>query len=171
MVIVRKSVVGLSDASLSHFLRQAMRSVRLRGSVNVLLTTDAEMKRLNLRFRGKNSATDVLSFPPIAPLPTDFAGDIAISSQIAARNARRLGHSPVQEVKILALHGLMHLAGYDHERDNGTMARKEQRLRKTLKLPVGLIERSRRVPLGAQARRAVQNQSQSLRALVARRQR
>src|SRR5207248_10903889 len=112
------------------------------GWVNVLLTSNNEMRSLNLRFRGKNTPTDVLSFSPIAPLPVRFAGDIAISAEMAARNARNLGHSPAEEVKILALHGVMHLAGYDHERDNGEMARKEQGLRKSLGLPVSLTERT-----------------------------
>lgn len=142
MVIVRKSVVGLTEASLTRFVRQAARAVALPGWVNVLLTTNNEMRSLNLRFRGKNTPTDVLSFSPIAPLPVRFAGDIAISAEMAARNARNLGHSPAEEVKILALHGVMHLAGYDHEGDSAVMARKEQRLRRSLNLPMGLIERT-----------------------------
>jgi probable rRNA maturation factor len=142
MVIVRKSVVGLTEASLTRFVRQAARAVALPGWVNVLLTTNNEMRSLNLRFRGKNTPTDVLSFSPIAPLPVRFAGDIAISAEMAARNARNLGHSPAEEVKILALHGVMHLAGYDHEGDSAVMARKEQRLRRSLSLPMGLIERT-----------------------------
>jgi|GraSoiStandDraft_24_1057298.scaffolds.fasta_scaffold55859_2 probable rRNA maturation factor len=142
MVIVRKSVVGLTEASLTRFVRQAARAVALPGWVNVLLTTNNEMRSLNLRFRGKNTPTDVLSFSPIAPLPVRFAGDIAISAEMAARNARNLGHSPAEEVKILALHGVMHLAGYDHEGESAVMARKEQRLRRSLNLPMGLIERT-----------------------------
>jgi probable rRNA maturation factor len=142
MVIVRKSVVGLTEASLTRFVRQAARAVALPGWVNVLLTTNNEMRSLNLRFRGKNTPTDVLSFSPIAPLPIRFAGDIAISAEMAARNARNLGHSPAEEVKILALHGVMHLAGYDHEGESAVMARKEQRLRRSLNLPMGLIERT-----------------------------
>ena len=142
MVIVRKSVVGLTEASLTRFVRQAARAVALPGWVNVLLTTNNEMRSLNLRFRGKNTPTDVLSFSPLAPLPVRFAGDIAISAEMAARNARNLGHSPAEEVKILALHGVMHLAGYDHEGESAVMARKEQRLRRSLNLPMGLIERT-----------------------------
>jgi probable rRNA maturation factor len=142
MVIIKKSVAGLTEASLTHFVRHAARVVRLRGSVTVLLTTNNEMRSLNLRFRGKSAPTDVLSFPPLSPLPVGFAGDIAISAEMAAQNARRFGHSAADEVRILALHGLMHLAGYNHECDSGTMARKEQRLRKSLHLPIGLIERN-----------------------------
>jgi probable rRNA maturation factor len=72
----------------------------------------------------------------------DFAGDVAISAEIAARNARLLGHTTAEEIRILTLHGLLHLAGYDHERDDGEMERMEARLRKSFGLPVGLIERS-----------------------------
>lgn len=142
MVIIKKSVAGLTEASLTYFVRQAARVVQLQGLVTVLLTTNNEMRSLNLRFRGKSAPTDVLSFPPLPTLPVGFAGDIAISADMAAQNARRLGHSAADEVRILVLHGLMHLAGYDHERDNGAMARKEHRLRKSLHLPVGLIERN-----------------------------
>ena len=99
------------------------------------------MRILNARFRGKRQATDVLSFPG-PEFVKDFAGDIAISLDIAARNARSLRHSVGDEVRILVLHGLLHLAGYDHETDNGKMARREKILRKKLGLPSGLIERS-----------------------------
>jgi probable rRNA maturation factor len=116
--------------------------VRLRGEVNVLVTSSAELRQLNRRFRGKNKSTDVLSFPAASGLMDDLAGDVAISAEIAAKNAALLRHSTAAEVRILALHGVLHLAGYDHERDHGEMARKEQRLRRSLGLPVGLIERS-----------------------------
>ena len=99
------------------------------------------MRQLNAQFRGKDYATDVLSFPP----PTfveGFSGDIAVSADSAARNAHALGHSVADEVKILVLHGVLHLAGYDHESDNGQMAEKELRLRRKLGLPVALIERA-----------------------------
>jgi probable rRNA maturation factor len=99
---------------------------------------------LNRRFRGKNKPTDVLSFPAIPGLMRGFAGDVAISAEIAARNARRLGHTAAEEIEILALHAVLHLAGYDHEQDNGEMERKEAHLRKSLGLPVGLIERRER---------------------------
>jgi probable rRNA maturation factor len=109
--------------------------------VNVLVTTNRKMQALNSRFRKKDAATDVLSFPA-APNPgTEIAGDIAISAEMAVRNAKRWGHSEVEEIKILALHGILHLAGFDHERDNGEMAREEARLRNTLGLPAALIER------------------------------
>ncbi len=100
------------------------------------------MRQLNRRFRRKDKATDVLSFPAGNQFSELSAGDLAISAQIAAANARRMGHSTSNEIKVLILHGMLHLAGYDHETDNGEMAREEQRLRKSLGLPTALIERS-----------------------------
>ena len=97
------------------------------------------MQELNRRFRGKNRPTDVLSFPSETP---KLAGDIAISAEIAAANAAEMGHSPQTELKVLILHGLLHLAGYDHETDDGEMRTRETTLRRRLGLPVGLIERA-----------------------------
>jgi probable rRNA maturation factor len=142
LVIIRKQVPGLSEIVLSRFVTKAARVVKLKGEVNVLVTGNQELRKLNRRFRHKDKSTDVLSFPATSEIAKSFAGDIAISSDIATKNAALLGHSEAEEVKILALHGLLHLAGYDHEIDHGEMARKEQRLRRSLKLPVGLIERS-----------------------------
>jgi probable rRNA maturation factor len=113
----------------------------LKGAVNVLLTTSAEMKSLNRRFRRKTQPTDVLSFPAEPGARKQLAGEIAISAEIAAQNALALGHSPAEEVKILVLHGVLHLRGYDHECDNGQMAKLEKQLRAKLHLPDGLIER------------------------------
>ncbi len=141
MVILRKRVAGLSGASLERFVGRARRAAGLRGTINVLVTTSPELRALNRSFRGKDKPTDVLSFPPLLELGKEFAGDVAISADIAAHNARQLGHSAAEEIKILALHGVLHLAGYDHERDGGEMARKEERLRKMLGLPVALIGR------------------------------
>jgi probable rRNA maturation factor len=145
MVIFRRRVAGLSESALSRFVTKASRAVKLPGVVNVLVTTSQELRALNRRFRKKDKTTDVLSFPPMLE-SAEFSGDIAISADIAASNARQLGHSPANEVKILALHGVLHLAGHDHETDDGKMARVEQRLRKKLGLPVGLIERNGREP-------------------------
>ncbi|HEX9112456.1 MAG TPA: rRNA maturation RNase YbeY [Terriglobales bacterium] len=142
MVIFNKPVAGLTKLALTRFIARARRAAGLRGTVNVLLTTNAEMKSLNRRFRGKNKATDVLSFPPAPDANKEFAGDIAISAEIATQNVRDLGHDSAVEVKILTLHGILHLSGYDHERDHGQMARREQQLRRELRLPVGLIERA-----------------------------
>ena len=129
-----------NNSQIKTFLRTAQRTVGIRGEVNVLITSDDKMRRLNRDFRGKDKVTDVLSFP--AAQNGKIAGDIAISRDIARQNARALGHSLTTEVKILLLHGLLHLAGHDHELDNGEMAALEQKLRAKLKLPGGLIERA-----------------------------
>jgi probable rRNA maturation factor len=126
---------------MARFVARARRAARLRRTVNVLVTSSQELRSLNRRFRGKNHPTDVLSFPAVGAAVNGFAGDVAISAEIAAKSALQLGHSTAEEVKILVIHGVLHLAGYDHERDNGEMARKENRLRRSLGLPVGLIER------------------------------
>jgi probable rRNA maturation factor len=92
-----------------------------------------------------NKTTDVLSFPSSSlegARARPVAGEIAICAEIARENAESLGHPVANEVKILALHGILHLAGFDHERDKGEMARKEARLRRELKLEAGLIERT-----------------------------
>lgn len=140
-IILKKTVSGLSPRGLATFVNAAGRAAGLHGTATVLVTGSREILSLNARFKGSKHATDVLSFP--APNFVDgFAGDIAISRDIAARNARLLGHSVADEVRILALHGILHLAGYDHESDGGEMAIKEQNLRKRLGLPASLIERN-----------------------------
>jgi len=153
LVIFKKRVAELSVTSLDRFVLRARRAVRIKGTVDVLITSSGAMRALNQRFRGKNKPTDVLSFPSVASGASEsrhnfsanrrpFAGEIAISADIALDNARRLGHSGALEVKVLVLHGILHLAGFDHERDNGRMARKEASLRRTLRLPSSLTERS-----------------------------
>ncbi len=127
--------------TLAHFLREAQAAVKLRGQVTVLLTTDASIRRLNRQFRGKNKTTDVLSFPAEGVGAEGMAGDLAISVPAALRQAAEQGHALSIEVKVLMLHGLLHLAGYDHESDTGRMARRERLLRTRLGLPQGLIER------------------------------
>ena len=145
LVTLKRRIAGLSGAMLERFARQARRVVGLKGAVNVLVTGSSEMRVLNRRFGGKDKPTDVLSFPALAQIEGGkFAGDVAVCADLAARNALRLGHSAVKEVKILTLHGVLHLAGYDHESDNGRMARKESQLRRELGLPTGLIERNKR---------------------------
>lgn len=144
LVIFQKKVVGVSEPSLNRFILRARRAVGLRGQVNVLVTGNSTMRALNLRFRKQNKATDVLSFPAEQPPVNSrrrVAGEIAISADIARQNAIRLGHSAAAELKVLTLHGMLHLAGMNHERDNGQMARKEASLRRVLKLPATLIER------------------------------
>jgi len=169
LVIVHSKVRGVSARALGRFAARAQRAAGVRGEVDVLITSSAELRRLNRRFRGKDKATDVLSFPsrdgkihhggaetrrsffskfsvpPCLRGGCCAAGDIAISAEVGARNARRLGHSPADEMKILILHGLLHLAGCDHETDGGEMARKEARLRRALGLPAALIERTSEV--------------------------
>jgi probable rRNA maturation factor len=118
---------------LRDFLTELEKRVARGRSVTCLITTDAELRRLNRQFRGKNYATDVLSFPP---------DEMAISLDRAAAQARELGHSLDEELRILMLHGLLHLCGMDHETDSGEMLRAEIRWRKRLGLPAGLIERT-----------------------------
>ena len=142
MVIFRTRVAELSEAALARFVARAASATKLRGAIHVLVTNNREMQSLNRRFRSKDMPTDVLSFPSAPTPPGDLAGDIAISAEIASRSASQLGHAPAQEIKILALHGILHLAGYDHEKDHGEMARKESQLRRLLRLPVGLTERN-----------------------------
>jgi probable rRNA maturation factor len=140
-VVFKRRVPGLSERKLAEFISEACEHIRLMGAVTVLITDSKEMIVLNGRFRGKALATDVLSFP--GPSFVDgFAGDIAVSLDIANRTARAMGHSTSAEVRILVLHGLIHLAGYDHESDRGEMTRLEGRLRRKLSLPAGVIERT-----------------------------
>lgn len=133
----------LNTAVLGRFLRTAQRHVGIAGEISVLITSDEHMRRLNRQFRGKDRATDVLSFPTDrAHGVTKIAGDIAISAPIAKSNSAALGHSLESELKVLLLHGLLHLAGYDHEQDGGEMAALEQDLRTRLNLPSSLIQRT-----------------------------
>ncbi len=134
---------ALPRRELSSFLRQACTAIPLEGEISVLLTSDAAMQALNRTFRRKNKPTDVLSFPAAAaPVGPRLAGDLAVSLETAARQAGECGHSLLVETKILLLHGLLHLAGFDHERDGGEMGRRERELRMELALPAGLIQRA-----------------------------
>ncbi|HZB87427.1 MAG TPA: rRNA maturation RNase YbeY [Terracidiphilus sp.] len=142
-----------SVRTLARFLAAAQQAVRLRGQVSVLLTTDSVIRRLNRQFRGKNKATDVLSFPASGPAAAGMAGDLAISVPTARRQAAEQGHALATEIKVLLLHGLLHLAGYDHETDDGQMARRERLLRARLGLPQGLIERAEAAPVTKKKRR------------------
>lgn len=136
-----EAALSLSKSGLTRFLNRARRAVGLEGDVEVLLTSDLELKRLNRAFRGKNKATDVLSFPTPVEIAHEHAGDLAISLETAARQAATYGHSLRDEVRILLLHGLLHLSGEDHETDSGEMAAREAELRRELRLPNTLIER------------------------------
>jgi probable rRNA maturation factor len=141
---IRGSLRLPSTRTLAQFLSEAKAAVKLRGQVTVLLTSDAAIRDLNCRFRRKNKPTDVLSFPADTQLPhaAQIAGDLAISVPTARRQAAQQGHTLSTEIKVLILHGLLHLAGYDHESDSGQMERRERRLRAQLGLPSGLIERA-----------------------------
>lgn len=132
---------------LRRFLDEVIRRVARGRSIACLVAGDAEVRRLNRRFRGKNSATDVLSFPSSknngpAGRKNASAGDLAISADRARRQAAEYGHSLEDELRILMLHGALHLTGLDHENDAGRMARSEARWRRRLGLPMGLIERA-----------------------------
>jgi probable rRNA maturation factor len=125
----------LPRAELHGFLDELVRRVARGRRVTCLITDDTELRRLNREFRGKNYATDVLSFP--APLD-----EIAISLDRAAAQAVEHGHTIADELRILMLHGVLHLTGLDHETDSGEMAATEMRWRRRLGLPAGLIERA-----------------------------
>jgi probable rRNA maturation factor len=142
MLIIRKAAPGIIQRALAQFTQRARKAAGLRGQVNVVLTSSRDLRALNRRFRGKDQPTDVLSFPPIPIVAEKFSGDIVISTEIALRNARFYRHPPAQELKILILHGILHLAGMDHESDRGRMARREESLRRQLGLSNGLIARS-----------------------------
>jgi probable rRNA maturation factor len=118
---------------------QSVAPARARGAMTVAIVSDARVRALNRQYRKKDTPTDVLSFPA---RERGFLGDVVIASGVAARQAREAGHSLAIEVRVLALHGLLHLLGYDHERDDGRMARLERRLRKRGGLREGLTERA-----------------------------
>lgn len=119
-------------AELRAFWQQITQAL---GDATCLVTTDEVLRRLNREFRRKDYATDVLSFP-------GTPGEIAISFDRASEQAAEMGHPVDAELRILMLHGLLHLSGMDHETDSGQMAKAEARWRKKFKLPVGLIERA-----------------------------
>lgn len=115
---------------LRRVLSAAARALRVSGEVALVLTGDRAVRALNARYRGKDKPTDVLSFP--GPGGQEGLGDIVISVETAARNARGLGRTLPQELDVLTLHGFLHCLGYDHETDDGTMDRLEGRLRRRL---------------------------------------
>src|SRR5258705_8569751 len=123
---------------------QSVAPARAHGAMTVAIVSDARVRALNREYRKKDKATDVLSFPSEE---SGFLGDVVIASGVAARQAREAGHSLATELRVLALHGLLHLLGYDHQRDDGRMARLERRLRKRGGLVEGLIERGGREAL------------------------
>ncbi len=136
----------VAAAGLAAWLRR-IAPARARGVVSVALVSDRKVRALNRTYRHKDYATDVLSFgqapSPKLRGPSPFLGDIVIARGVARRQAREARHSEQTELKILALHGLLHLLGYDHELDDGRMLRVERRLRRSGGLSEGLIERAR----------------------------
>jgi len=160
MVILERKSGELKARRLAGFAARARRAVGLQGEVNVLVAGGVRLRRLNRRFRRRDAPTDVLSFAAAKP-PAEgghttraqpLAGDLAICLDLARAQARRLGHSLEQEVKVLILHGMLHLKGYDHQSDNGRMARREEKLRRRLHLPPALIARSRPAARGRKGR-------------------
>jgi probable rRNA maturation factor len=139
----------IRDGGLSRWLASTAPPAA-HGSVAIALVTDAHSRKLNSQYRRTDRPTDVLSFPafrlpdPAPRIPTRFLGDIVIATGTAQRQAREAGHSYQAELRVLALHGLLHLLGYDHEQsdDAGRMRRIEVRLRRQGGLRAGLIERS-----------------------------
>lgn len=145
-VTFRRVPETLQRGPIEQFARKVQTAVAKGRAFDCLITGDAELRRLNHEFRGKDAPTDVLSFPAAPSVRAATAGsgplgDIAISLARARAQARRFGHSIEQEVQILMLHGVLHLLGMDHEADGGRMARAEKRWRASLGLPNGLIER------------------------------
>lgn len=149
VLLNRQRAVRVSTAAVRELLLRVGREVAGDRAFTVVLVSDAAIRRYNRDFRGKDQATDVLSFPagkPERPAEAagEYLGDIVISAETARRQARRVGHSIENEIGILALHGVLHLLGFDHEsaRDAGRMARAERRWRRHFGLPEGLIERA-----------------------------
>lgn len=119
----------IDPARLRRVLRGAASALGVGGEVALVLTGDRAVRALNARYRGKDKPTDVLSFPGS---PEAGLGDVVISIETAEKNARGLGRTLPQELDVLALHGFLHVLGYDHETDDGAMDRLERRLRKRL---------------------------------------
>jgi probable rRNA maturation factor len=148
MILNRQRRVHLPLRGLEEFLARAQKRLRISpGAVTVCLVTDSEIARWNGSYRGKRGSTDVLSFRSDEGFGgqsngakrrgarhTEYLGDIAIAPAVARHNAQKLGRTLDSEMRILILHGLLHLMGYDHETDDGQMERRERRLRQELKL-------------------------------------
>jgi probable rRNA maturation factor len=148
MILNRQRAVRLARRPLESFLRRAQEAVGFQGAgVTVCLVSDAEIARLNETFRKKKGPTDVLSFPAVvrrrpvrlrrgapAGKAAEYLGDIAVSPATARRYAKKNGRKLSSELRVLILHGVLHLLGYDHETDRGEMDRVERKLRKRLGL-------------------------------------
>jgi probable rRNA maturation factor len=147
LITYRRPPATLDRTVLESFAEMLRARVARGNLFHCRITNDAELRALNRTFRRKNYATDVLSFPGVGERRADrksappYLGDIAISLQRARAQARQWGHSIEDEIRILMLHGVLHLKGMDHDGDSGEMARTETRWRRKLGLPAGLIER------------------------------
>ena len=140
-ITYRRKPATLDTAALETYAQLLEDRVAKQREYHCLITNDAELQSLNCEFRGEDHPTDVLSFPAAPP----YLGDIAISLQHARAQAREFAHSLEDELRILLLHGVLHLTGLDHESDTGQMARAEQRWRKIFNLPTSLTERAKAV--------------------------
>ncbi len=139
-VIFSCGAARLDRGALRSFARQLQQDVANGRRFTCLIARDPELRRLNHEFLSNDYPTDVLSFP--SGTNDGFLGELAISAERAAAQAAEHGHTPTDEIRILMLHGVLHLLGMDHERDSGKMRRLETRWRKALQLPTGLIERA-----------------------------
>jgi probable rRNA maturation factor len=135
LITYRRKPATLDVPSLESFAAILRDRVARGREFHCRITNDAELQSLNKQFLGKDYPTDVLSFPS--------ENDIAISLQRARAQAKEWKHSVEDEIRILMLHGVLHLLGMDHESDTGQMKRTELRWRKKLELPTGLIERAK----------------------------
>ena len=139
LVLFRRAPSGLNRRGIERFASQLRKRVALGREFHCLITSDAELQRLNREFLGRDYPTDVLSFPAAGTVGE--MGEMAISGRRAIEQSRQFQHTPEVEICVLMLHGLLHLKGMDHERDDGAMARAEVAWRRKLGLPAGLIER------------------------------
>jgi probable rRNA maturation factor len=140
LILYRRAGSGLPKRELRAFANQLRDTVTGGRPFTCMITDDRELKRLNRMFLGKDYPTDVLSFPGGGP---GLIGELAISIERAREQAEEYEHDHVDEVRILMLHGVLHLLGMDHDSDRGAMARAEKKWRREFGLPVGLIERNR----------------------------
>lgn len=136
MVVNRQRRVRVDEEDLGRFSAALSCLLRLRPeSFTIALVSDRRSAALNRRYRGRSHPTDVLSFSAgRSPRNNGSLGDVVISAETARRNARRYRHSLEEEVKLLMVHGVLHLLGYDHETDHGRMNRREHSLRRRLGL-------------------------------------
>jgi len=141
LVSYRRAPSTLRRRPIEAFAQNLLEAIAAGRTFHCLITDDRELRLLNRRFLGHDYATDVLSFP--AGDGGETLGEMAISAGRAAAQAREFGHSQLDEIRILMLHGVLHLMGMDHETDSGRMRRAETRWRKKLNLPPGLIARAR----------------------------